>query len=496
LKTLRATLLALALVVTSTPAALAANELPGVGPVALAGDSGGATLAVPGLAGAAYRVQWLSNPWRLAVDLRGHWLGAPESSIWLGQGLVTRIRASRHGGGLTRIVFDLQAPADLRTENRGGALVLIVVPRRMAAAPAYAPPPYAPPYGVPYAPPQAVAMPTPRPVPMYPAYSGYAPYQGYMAPAPRVTPLPVMPPGMWAQPGPPAMTYPAPQAVPQASAVPLPAYPPSAPPVAMAPPQVPPMAPPPVSMPVSGVPGPGDDDPFSDEAVVQPKSFFGSRAYLAPGLAVGVSETYEPGNAKISAGTAPNVEVGVDHMFTPMFGLHGGLRMLGYSFADDELGAEVNRRHTRDELELRLGGRARFDVGAGVEVYAQPQFALRNVSVGTTLAGVAPVDGFSKFDEYVSTSHLGYGGGLGIGVGYPFNETFGLALTGEANYLLGGSGKAAPIYPLLNVGGGLEARMNFGGFGVCLGYKLGMLNGGNDYSWLTHGPALSLGYNY
>jgi hypothetical protein len=473
--------------------------------VALAGDSGGATLAVPGLAGAAYRVQWLANPWRLAVDLRGHWLGAPESSIWLGQGLVTRIRASRHGAGLTRIVFDLQAPADLRTENRAGALVMIVVPRRTAAyapqapayaPPGYAPPPYAPPYGMPYAPPQAVAMPTPRPVPMYPAYTGYAPYQGYGAPQPRVTPLPVMPPGVWA---PPAMTYPAPQAAPQAPAVPLPAYPPSAPPVAMAPPPGPPMAPPaaaPMQMPVSGLPEPGDDNPFSDEVVVQPKTFFGSRAYMAPGLAVGVSETYARGNANISAGMAPNVEIGLDQMFSPMFGLHAGLRSLGYAFTDDTLGATVNRRHTRDELELRLGGRARFDVGAGVEVYAQPQFALRNASVGTTLAGQAPAEGFGKLDEYVSTSHLGYGGGLGFGVGYPFNETFGLALTGEANYLLGGSGKAAPIYPLLNVGGGLEARMDFGGFGLCLGYKLGMLNGGNDYSWLSHGPALSLGYNY
>ncbi|MEB3328233.1 MAG: AMIN domain-containing protein [Candidatus Sericytochromatia bacterium] len=495
---LRATLLALALVGVPSPAALAANVLPGVGPVAVAGDLGGATLAVPGLAGAAYRVHWLSNPWRLAVDLRGHWLGAPESSIALGQGLVTRIRAARHGAGLTRVVFDLRAPADLRTENRGGDLVFIVTPRRAAAAPQ--PRPYAPPYAGPYAPPQAVAMPTPRPVPMYPAYPGYA---GYLPPAPRVTPRPVMPPGVWAQPAPPAHTYPAPQAVPQAPAAPLPVYPPSAPPVAMAPPPqapaAPPVAapagPPPVAAPVPA-PMPGDDNPFADEVVVEPRAFFGSRAYVSPGLAVGLSETYRAGNAEVTAGLAPNVELGLDQMFTPMFGLHLGLRSQGYAFTDQAVGPVLNRRRTRDELEVRLGGRARFDVGAGVELFAQPQLALRNVTVGTTVAGVAPVEGFETFNDYLSASHLGLGGGLGLGVGVPFNETFGLALTGEVNFLAGGSGPTQPIYPLLNAGGGLEARLNFSGFGLCLGYKLATLSGANDYSWLSHGPALTLGYNY
>jgi hypothetical protein len=507
LKTLRVILLALALVGAPAPAALAANELPGVGPVALAGDLGGATLAIPGYAGAAYRVHWLTNPYRLAVDLRGHWLGAPESSLWLGGGLVTRIRASRHGGGLTRIVFDLQAPADVRTENRGGALVFVVVPRG-GRAPAYAPPyaaqmapPYAAPMAGPYAPPsQPIAMPTPRPVPYpgYAGYSGYAPYQGY-APAPRVTPIPVLPPAAWGAPQPPAMTYPAPQVVQQPPAMPLPAYPPSAPPVAMANPY-PVQAAQPMPQP-AGQPGPpampDNDDPFADEAKAPPRPFFGSRAYLGPGLAVGLTETFPKGAANISAGLAPNMEGGLDQMFSPMLGLHVGIRQQGYSFSDDQLGDKVKRKHTRDEQDVRLGFRTRFDVGGGLEVFAQPQVAVRNVMVGTTVADAPPVEGFSKLDEYLSTSHLGYGGGLGLGLGYPFNDTIGLALGGEVNYMLGGGGKAAQIYPLLNAGGGLDLRFNFSGFGLCVGYKANMLsNGGVEYNWLSHGPAITLGANY
>jgi hypothetical protein len=218
-----------------TPAV--AEALPGVGTFVVTPENGGATLTIPGRASSPYRVTWLSNPYRLAVDIQGMRLGPAGSSMFVGEGLVTQVRAAQQPGNIVRVVFDLRAPADLRAETRGNALHLVVVPRGRAARPAPLEPLAQPPMM--YAPPVAAAppmgVPTPRPLPPYPGY--VMPYQTFN-PQVVVTPVPITPPMPFpapvATPQPQAVTVapPAPEPSPQSPAAPVPPTWPSAPPVA------------------------------------------------------------------------------------------------------------------------------------------------------------------------------------------------------------------------------------------------------------------------
>lgn len=480
MKFLRHLALTLALL-SPLPASLdaqAANYLPGVGAVSVSPGGGAVTLAIPGKAGAPYRVLWLSSPYRLVVDLQGHWLGAPKSSIWIGTGLVSQIRAARHGGAITRIVFDLTAPADVRADNQGGTLVLTVVPR--GAVTGVVPPVAPAPFYAPTAP-----VPTRRPVPAYPAYPGYPPYgyppPGYLPPVARVTPIPVLPPMGWVTPAPAPM------------------------PMQTPPPPMPMQTP----APFTPVPPPFTPDPNASAPVFEPidipvvsgpKPVFGNRFVLGGGAALSFAEAYPAGNSDLSVGLLPQGELAYDQLFTSNLGISLGARFQGYSFTDKVAkDAGVDVKHSRDEIEATLGIRGRFDLPGGLEALAQPQFVLRTANVKSTLtpAGGTATDLTTK--DYLSVGYTGYGGGLGAGLGWRGTDWMSVAVPLEFNYVLGSMGDAtvASIFPLMNLRAGLETRFDFGGFATTLGYKYTMYSNGSagfNQSW--HGPVLNLGVAY
>ncbi|MEB3196406.1 MAG: AMIN domain-containing protein [Candidatus Sericytochromatia bacterium] len=499
MKTLRNLLVALSVMAIAAPVAEASNMLPGVGPVLVAPDQAFTTLTLPGRAGSPYRVAWASQPYRLVVDVQGFWLAAPESSLYIGQGLVTQIRASRLHSGISRLIFELRGPADMRAENRGPDLTLVVMPRGRGLAPAapplsYAPSPaYVPPpveYQAPPAMYQApLAVPTPRPLPPYPGYA--LPYAAYPA-GPPVTPAPVMPPMGWPV-TPPQMAPAPPQAPPMAPPAqvwtapsPIPA-----PPAAM--PQAPRMSPPPA--PVAPV-GPEEDLYAGLGPSPTPHPMLGNHVWLGGGLLLAVDETYTKGRSSSFANGVPALEFAADPLFHPNVGLSVAARMQGYSIKDQSLTA-VSRTYTRDEQEVALGVRGRFDLMPGFEVFAQPQAMVRNVGVATQLKVgnddvTNPLEG-----EFLSASHTGFGGGLGLGAGYRVVDWFSLVAGGEFNFLAGGSGPTAPIYPLMNYRVGLDTRFYFGPIAAALGYKFSGYSGDNgSYSYSWHGPALNLGFAY
>ena len=474
MKFLRHLALALALL-SPLPAALdaqAANYLPGVGAVSVSPGGGSVTLAIPGKAGTPYRVLWLTNPYRLVVDLQGHWLGAPTSSIWIGSGLVKQMRAARHAGGVTRVVFDLTAPADLRADNQGGTLVLTVVPRGTATGVVPQAPYYAP----------TAPVPTRRPVPGYPPYGypapGY-PAPGYPPPIARVTPIPVMPPMGWQPPPGPA---------------PMPMQTP--PPVYQTPPPDPTM---PVQPPMASEPPP-QFDPIDIPMASGAKPVFGNRFIAGGGLALSLSEAYPAGNSELAIGMLPQGELGYDQLFTENLGISLGARFQGYSFTDDVAsGAGVAVKHSRDEIDATLGIRGRFDVGGGLEAMVQPQFVLRTANVKSTLTPTGGTAEELTTKDYLSVGYLGYGGGVGAGLGWRGTDWMALAVPLEFNYLLGGMSDATvtSVFPLMNIRAGLEARLDFGGFATTVGYKYTTyLNGGAGFSQSWHGPVLNLGIAY
>ncbi len=462
--------------------AQAANYLPGVGAVSVSPGGGAVTLAIPGKAGAPYRVLWLSSPYRLVVDLQGHWLGAPKSSIYIGAGLVTNIRAARHTGGITRIVFDLSAPADVRADNQGGTLVLTVVPRGAVSGVV---PPVAPgPYYAPTAP-----VPTRRPVPGYQAYPPYwnppgYPAPGYPPPIARVTPIPVMPPMGWVTPPPGQMP------MPMQTQPPMPMQTP------------PPIGQNPVPPPFTPDPNfsPPTFDPIDIPQITGPKPVFGNRFVAGGGAALSFAEAFPAGNSDVAIGLLPQAELAYDQLFTPNLGISLGARFQGYSFTDQVAkDAGVDVKHSRDEIEATLGIRGRFDLPAGLEALAQPQFVLRTANVKSTLTPTGGTASDLATKDYLSVGYLGYGGGLGTGLGWRGTDWLALTLPLEFNYVLGSMGDAAvpTIFPLLNIRAGLEARLDFGGFATTLGYKYTTYsNGGAGFNQSWHGPVLNLGVAY
>jgi hypothetical protein len=471
-----------------------------VGTFAVTPENGGATLTIPGRASSPYRVTWLTNPYRLAVDIQGMRLGPAGSSMFVNSGLVIQVRAAQQPGNVVRVVFDLRGPADLRAETRGTALRLVVVPRAPAARPAprqllpqppvmYAPPVAAPPMGVP----------TPRPLPPYPGY--VMPYQIF-SPQVVVTPVPITPP----------MPFPTSAATtqPQAVSVASPAFDPSW--QSLVPPPWPSASPASSWQGADGElvkpPASFDEDPFADEVEPPFKTVLGNRVWLGGGLLLNVNEDYARGNSKSTINGVPTLELGAEPLFTRNVGMALGFRMQGYGIQDaapDQF-TGVDRRYLRDEMEAHVGVRGRFDLAPGFEVYAQPQGVFRNVAVSTRGKdnAVLPPEAVIR-DEFLVQSHRGFGGGLGLGLGYRINDMFALVGSGEFNYLLGdylnspdpGARAVPAIYPMLNYRGGLEARFTLEGFSASLGYKFAAFNNSErGYDHLWHGPAVSVGVQY
>lgn len=491
-----------AIIAISLPA-FAAYSLPGVGPVAFSASNGGVVLTVPGRGGHPYRVTWLTNPYRLAVDIQGMWLPPGGSSLYLGQGLVTQIRAARQSGNIVRVVFDLRGPADLKTENRDNALRLRVFPRGVAAK--ASPPPAVAHVGpLTTAPrmmplpqgfaPAPMAVPTPRPLPPYPGY--ILPYQAFN-PQVRITPVPLVPP----------IATPAPVSTP----IPLPAA----------------TEPPPSPDPDAGAhkaskgtedetPGPKkssfpfDEDPFADEAEPPFVTVLGNRAWLGGGFLLNLNETYAAGSSNTTVNGIPALELGAEPLFTKNVGAAFGFRMQGYGIQDaDEQLSGVVRTYLRDEMEGHLGVRGRFDLAPGLEVYAQPQGVFRNISVAASVRGATaaqPDPDAVLSNDFLVQSHQAFGGGLGLGLGYRLSEFFALVASGEFNYLAGSytltqaAGVSPPpvIYPMLNYRGGLETRFTFAPVSASLGYKFAAFSNadGRGYDQLWHGPALSVGVQW
>jgi hypothetical protein len=284
--------------------------------------------------------------------------------------------------------------------------------------------------------------------------------------------------------------------------------PPGQPAPMQTPPPMPMQTPPPMTRdPGQPVPPPFTPEPEPSEfalvdipQVTGPKPVFGNRFMLGGGAALSFSESYPAGNSELAIAMIPQGEIQWDQLFTSNLGLNVGARFQGYSFTDDlATAAGVEVKHARNEQEVTLGVRGRFDLPAGLEVMAQPQFVLRNMSVSSTLtpAGSTATDLTTK--DYLTVGSLGYGGGVGAGLGWRATDWASVVVPLEFNYVLGGMSDATvtSIFPLMNLRAGLEGRLEFGGFATTLGYKYTMYsNGGAGFSQSWHGPVLMLGVAY
>ena len=156
-----------------SPGAEAQSALPGIGAVNYDERGGVLTLSVPYGARNPYRVLWLNGPNRLVVDIEGLLING-KRNLFIGSGVVDRIRAARFNKNTTRVVFDLSSPADLRTvtDGSGQRLLISVYPR--GSAPAVAP--------------VSPVVPQVRPTPMP------TPPEVRITPVPLFTPPPVVEP--------------------------------------------------------------------------------------------------------------------------------------------------------------------------------------------------------------------------------------------------------------------------------------------------------------
>lgn len=426
------------------PSALAQSALPGIGGVSYDEGANTLTLTIPYRGRNPYRVLWLNGPNRLVVDIEGlHLTG--KRSLFIGGGVVTRIRAARWQRNITRVVFDLAQPADLRTVTDGSSqsLMLTVYPRGSEPAMMGGTPVMMEPIA------QATPRPraTPRPAPTVPSTR--------ITPAPVYTPEPMVP-----TPEPTVMPTPEPTPVPTEEPVE-------------------------VEIPIE------EPTPMPEESptAVEEREFmvFGSRFTAGADLPLSLAETYPLGKSNSSiSGIIPVGAFSWDQMFTPNVGISANMKAMSYTFDDQAatftgaIGSKI--AHRRDEYEGGLGIRGRLGLPAGLELMLQPGFMVRSVGVQNLLfpivGGVASplaTGSATTLNEYMYSGYLGYGASVGFGLGWHLIGPLSLAVTGEGDYLFAGSmnvPNVPSVFPMIGIKGGGEVRLDLGWFGLAAGYNL------------------------
>lgn len=470
--------LALALALAAPLPARAASALPGVGSVAVDEASGVVTLQIPYRGRNPYRVLWLASPRRLVVDVEGL-PGPAKRSLYLGGAVVWQIRSGRFTRGTQRVVFDLAAPADLRTttNERLGVLQLAVYPRGRA------------PLGT-MAAPAAVAGPA-----FGSEFEPGAPQAPAAQPQARITPKPVRPT--------PPPAPPTPTALPSLPpVVPMPTPEPSLPPVPLpteGPLPEPSFAPP--------LPAPEPMAPESPAPTTAPPVMmsltppvFGQALSFGADLPLSLAELHETGASNSLVDTViPGARLDWTAMPNPFFGFAASARLMSYTLEDSAYTASgLLSRHRRDDAAFDLSLASRFPLPMGLEVIARPGLALRYMTVSNpvSLDGGEPQD--FPLSDYMFSGHWGVGPRLETGLGWRFWGPLALYATAEGGYLFGAmtTPNVASVYPslLLRYGGGLRA--DFGTLGLELGWQETSysLEPGGSQSW--GGPTALLRWNY
>jgi hypothetical protein len=449
---------------TITPKALAANVFPGVGSVDFNESSNTLSVVIPYQARNPYRVQWLNGQQRLVVDVEGMRLPS-NRAMYIGMGVVQQIRATKLRAGVTRLVFDLQQSADLRTLTDVGSrtLTLTVFPRGGSPAVPYS-----------YAPaPRPTRRPAPISNPQYPNYSNYP------LPNSRITPAPVMQPSFApiAVPTPAPIVRYTPMPTPQPTFVPM--------------------------------PRPTTDFSSNEGPSNQEFAVFGSRVDLGLELPLSFNEAYPAGNSLTSIGFIPGGTVEWTQMFGPYVGFGLGTHAMSYTLEDTEGAAAGQQiRHKRGDYEFNIGPRGRLPLPFGLEMYAQPGFLLRKVTVDSTAQALSadgtvntasPATAFGG-ESYLNSGFTGYGAQLQVGLGYHAFGPLSLAVLGEYNALLAGGMDQASvptILPLMGFRAGAEARLDFGLLDMALGYNYTSYgNSGLVLSQSWTGPYAKIGIAY
>lgn len=400
-----------------SPGADAQSALPGIGAVNYDERGGVLTLSVPYGARNPYRVLWLNGPNRLVVDIEGLLING-KRNLFIGSGVVERIRAARFNKTTTRVVFDLSSPADLRTvtDGSGQRLLISVYPR--GGAPAVAP--VAP-----------QVRPTPVPTP----------------PEVRITPVPLFTPPPVVEPTPAPVETPV-FATPEPTPIPMPttdAYDPFEP-----------IEP---------------TEPEAPVVVEEEAMVFGSRLTFGADVPLALTESYPAGGSD-STVSSPLLggTFAWNQMFTPNVGMSLGMRAIGYTLRDaavTETGSDLT--HKRDDIEGDVGIRFRLPLGGGLEMMAEPGFMLRAMMVQNKLDGADTI-----VDEYLYSPWLGYGPKVGAGLGWRVFGPLSLVATGEFNYFMAGTmflPSVDPVFPMIGIRAGGEARMDFGFLGLAAGYN-------------------------
>ncbi|HEY9723338.1 MAG TPA: hypothetical protein V6D47_15110 [Oscillatoriaceae cyanobacterium] len=471
MKSLRALAAALAVTIplSLSPLASAANELPGVGGVTYDEAANTLTIAIPYSGRNPYRVLWLpGRNKRLVVDIEGMRIYG-KRSLFIGGGVVTRIRAGEFKYGVTRIVFDLARNADLRTVTDGAThtLLLTVYPYgtepQAATAPtmAYRPTPAPQPHHA------GQAMPTPQPMET-------------PVPNARITPVPVFTPSTMPTPMPEMTMAPTPPASAEPTPVPLP----------------------------SELPSPMETPPEQATSTVAPTTamVFGSRVYAGADLPLSLTETYPAGGSDSNVATIiPAGAFGWDQMFTPNFGISLFGHAMSYTLSDQAAAdAGLSITHRRDDYEGEFGLRGRLPLPAGLEVMLQPGFMVRDMNVSSNSTDAAGNTAAADATSYLYSGFLGYGPAVVGGLGWHVWGPLTIATTGEFDYLLGGSMSEAgvsSVFPMTGIKAGGELRLDFGMFGLTGGYNITSygFNGGSSDDTLSQnwgGPFLKLNVIY
>ncbi len=420
-------------------------------------------------------VREAQNPPRLIAEWPATWGTVPRGLLY-GAGLVYRFTVEVVGdpntsgptGARTRVTLYFRAPIDgawtiaysgVRTQikllpNDPEADFVRPLPKR---TPRPAPRPMARITPAPVFP----MAPTPRPLP------GWMPARP-LPPEPSFAPgqrLPV--PNPFGSPGVPV--EPVPTEAPPASPPPTPM-----PTIAPTPVPAPSLAPSPVP-----TPEPTQAPLVGPPAVDRP--VYGSQLYVGAEVPVALSEVYPRGGSDTAVPWAPGGGFGWDHMLSEHVGLALSGRTVGYSILDDSATARgFEIKHKRDDYELGAGVRGRMAFGGGLEGMLQPGLLVRAVRASTTHAaltgGVASPAAEVDTTDYLSASWLAYGGAIRGGFGWRAGGPFALVSFAEFRYLANGSVMTPSVpsfFPMWGWRAGAEAKLDFEGWGLGVGYAQG-----------------------
>lgn len=416
-------------------------------------------------------VRELKDPPRLVAEWPATWGTTPRGLLY-GAGLVQRFTVEIVGTS-TRVTLYFRAPIDGQwTLSANGPRTQIkLLPND---------------YDADYV--RPIPKRTPRPAPM---------------PMARITPKPVFPiaptprplPGMApVRPLPPEPSWrpddrlpvPAPYGSPLV-AVPEPSLPPTPPPPVPATPAPVPATPVPTPV-ATPVPAPSvaptaapTPEPLIPPVTPVDRPVYGSQVWVGAEPPVAYSEVYPAGGSDTSLPFGLGGGFGWDHMLSENVGLAIGGRTAGFVITDEAAstrGFEV--KHRRDDFELGAGVRGRMAFGGGLEGMLQPGLLVRAARASTTHAaitgGVAGAAAEVDTTDYLSANWLAYGGAVRGGLGWRAGGPFALSAFGEFRYLANGSvfTPAVPaFFPMWGWRAGAEAKLDFEGWGLGLGYAQG-----------------------